>query len=106
MALRVAMFMEGEGLSDMDSHALLHMRSYTRTHTHTHTRTRTRRFLVHFQSQILAHNHSSAFNFRNGSIGNFFFAGSRTFFMWVNTVAFILESNVYGELFTYCMFIT
>lgn len=40
-----------------------------------------RAFLVHFHSQILRHA-SERFNFRNGSVGNFFFAGARIFFRW------------------------
>ena len=38
-----------------------------------------RAFLVHFHTQILRHS-TARFNFRNGSVGNFFFAGARIFF--------------------------
>lgn len=38
-----------------------------------------RAFLVHFQANILRHS-SERFDFRNGSVGNFFFAGARIFF--------------------------
>lgn len=49
-----------------------------------------RSFLVHFQLQILSQV-SEEFNFRNGSIGNFFFAGSRTFFRSLESAVFLFR---------------
>eukprot|EP00956_Cyclotella_meneghiniana_P016280 scaffold25630_cov78-Cyclotella_meneghiniana.AAC.6 len=37
-------------------------------------------FLVHFHSQVLQTQSSPPFDFTGGSVGNFFFAGARTFF--------------------------
>ena len=39
-----------------------------------------RRFLVHFHTEVTTNTHKERFAFVNGSIGNFFFAGSRMFF--------------------------
>jgi hypothetical protein len=49
-----------------------------------------RAFLVHFQLQILSQV-SQEFNFRNGSIGNFFFAGARTFFRSLESAVFLFR---------------
>ncbi|GBF93761.1 hypothetical protein Rsub_06093 [Raphidocelis subcapitata] len=49
-----------------------------------------RSFLVHFQMQILSHS-TEQFNFANGSIGNFFFAGSRTFFRSLESAIFLFS---------------
>ena len=53
-----------------------------------------RSFLVHFQSQILRHA-TEHFDFAGGSIGNFFFAGARTFFRSMDAAIF-LYSRVSG----------
>ena len=53
-----------------------------------------RGFLVHFQSQLLRRA-SEGFDFRNGSVGNFFFAGARTFFRSLDAAIF-LYSRVSG----------
>jgi len=53
-----------------------------------------RSFLVHFQSQILRHA-TEQFDFSGGSIGNFFFAGARTFFRSMDAAIF-LYSRVSG----------
>ena len=53
-----------------------------------------RGFLVHFQSQLLRRA-SDGFDFRNGSVGNFFFAGARTFFRSLDAAIF-LYSRVSG----------
>ncbi|KAL2620871.1 hypothetical protein R1flu_001076 [Riccia fluitans] len=47
-----------------------------------------RAFLVHFQTEILRHP-SARFNFRNGSIGNFFFAGARVFLQSLEAAIFL-----------------
>ncbi|KAG6541761.1 hypothetical protein Mapa_016773 [Marchantia paleacea] len=47
-----------------------------------------RAFLVHFQTQILRHPHAR-FKFRNGSIGNFFFAGARIFLQSLEAAIFL-----------------
>jgi len=47
-----------------------------------------RAFLIHFQSQILRHSNEK-FSFRNGSIGNFFFAGARIFFQSLDAAIFL-----------------
>jgi 2-phospho-L-lactate transferase/gluconeogenesis factor (CofD/UPF0052 family) len=47
-----------------------------------------RAFLVHFHAQILRHS-SEKFNFRGGSIGNFFFAGARTFLRSLEAAIFM-----------------
>jgi 2-phospho-L-lactate transferase/gluconeogenesis factor (CofD/UPF0052 family) len=47
-----------------------------------------RAFLVHFQCQILRHS-ADKFSFRNGSIGNFFFAGARIFFQSLDAAIFL-----------------
>ncbi|KAL0021300.1 hypothetical protein WJX77_000853 [Trebouxia sp. C0004] len=49
-----------------------------------------RAFLVHFHTQILR-NSSERFNFRNGSVGNFFFAGARTFFNSLEAAIFLFS---------------
>lgn len=49
-----------------------------------------RAFLVYFQSQILM-NATQKFNFRNGSIGNFFFAGARLFFKSLEAAVFLFS---------------
>ena len=41
-----------------------------------------RGYLVHFHANIMRHS-TRRFNYRGGSIGNFFFAGTRIFFRWV-----------------------
>ncbi|GAQ87741.1 maternal effect embryo arrest 18 [Klebsormidium nitens] len=50
-----------------------------------------RAFLVHFHTQILRHS-SERFSFQNGSIGNFFFAGARTFFRSMDAAIFTYSS--------------
>lgn len=47
-----------------------------------------RSFLVHFHSQILRHA-TEHFEFANGSIGNFFFAGARIFFRSLDAAIFL-----------------
>lgn len=47
-----------------------------------------RAFLVHFHAQILRHS-SERFRFSNGSVGNFFFAGARTFFRSMEAAIFM-----------------
>ncbi|CAG9463252.1 unnamed protein product [Pedinophyceae sp. YPF-701] len=49
-----------------------------------------RAFLVHFHVNILRHS-SERFNFRNGSVGNFFFAGARTFFRSLEAAIFLFS---------------
>lgn len=49
-----------------------------------------RAFLVYFQSQILIRS-SEKFCFSNGSIGNFFFAGARTFFQSLDAAIFLFS---------------
>lgn len=49
-----------------------------------------RAFLVHFHTQILSHS-TTWFNFQNGSIGNFFFAGARTFFRSLESAIFLFS---------------
>lgn len=49
-----------------------------------------RAFLVHFQHQILCHA-SAKFAFENGSVGNFFFAGARTFFRSLDAAIFLFS---------------
>eukprot|EP00878_Enallax_costatus_P010254 GHUV01010704.1.p1 GENE.GHUV01010704.1~~GHUV01010704.1.p1 ORF type:complete len:450 (+),score=97.56 GHUV01010704.1:449-1798(+) len=49
-----------------------------------------RAFLVHFQLQILSQANQE-FNFHNGSIGNFFFAGARTFFRSLESAVFLFS---------------
>jgi len=49
-----------------------------------------RAFLVHFHSQILSHA-TLRFNFTNGSIGNFFFAGARLFFRSLDAAIFLFS---------------
>eukprot|EP00884_Botryococcus_braunii_P001839 jgi/Botrbrau1/11656/Bobra.168_2s0013.1 len=49
-----------------------------------------RRFLVHFHSEIL-HLPSPNFSFRNGSVGNFFFAGLRLMFGSLETSVFLFS---------------
>ena len=49
-----------------------------------------RAFLVHFHSAIMRHS-SESFDFCNGSIGNFFFAGSRTFFRSLEAAIFLFS---------------
>lgn len=40
-----------------------------------------RGYLVHFHANIMRHT-SKRFDYRGGSVGNFFFAGTRIFFRW------------------------
>ncbi|GMH38306.1 hypothetical protein BSKO_06190 [Bryopsis sp. KO-2023] len=47
-----------------------------------------RAFLVYFHSQILRHV-TQMFDFRNGSVGNFFFAGARLFFRSLDAAIFL-----------------
>ncbi|CAN6444276.1 unnamed protein product [Victoria cruziana] len=49
-----------------------------------------RAFLVYFQNQILQRS-SEAFCFRNGSIGNFLFAGARIFFQSLDAAIFLFS---------------
>eukprot|EP00803_Ostreobium_quekettii_P000276 evm.model.scf_2215.2 EVM.evm.TU.scf_2215.2 scf_2215:6275-11096(+) len=49
-----------------------------------------RAFLVYFQSQILRHA-TQRFNFKHGSIGNFFFAGARLFFRSLEAAIFLFS---------------
>lgn len=49
-----------------------------------------RAFLLHFHMQILSHV-SEQFHFANGSIGNFFFAGARTFFRSLESAIFLFS---------------
>ncbi|KAL3159677.1 hypothetical protein ABBQ38_010083 [Trebouxia sp. C0009 RCD-2024] len=49
-----------------------------------------RAFLVHFHAQILRAS-SERFCFRNGSVGNFFFAGARTFFNSLEAAIFLFS---------------
>jgi hypothetical protein len=53
-----------------------------------------RSFLVYFHAQTMRHA-SERFNFANGSIGNFFFAGARIFFQSLDAAIF-LYSRVSG----------
>ena len=50
-----------------------------------------RAFLVHFQSEILRQGNEARFNFANGSVGNFFFAGARTFFNSLEAAIFLFS---------------
>ena len=49
-----------------------------------------RAFLIHFHVQILSHS-TEQFNFANGSVGNFFFAGARTFFRSLESAIFLFS---------------
>jgi 2-phospho-L-lactate transferase/gluconeogenesis factor (CofD/UPF0052 family) len=49
-----------------------------------------RAFLVHFHVNILRHS-TERFNFRSGSVGNFFFAGARTFFRSLEAAIFLFS---------------
>ncbi|KAK9826457.1 hypothetical protein WJX81_000313 [Elliptochloris bilobata] len=49
-----------------------------------------RAFLVYFQTQLLRHA-TERFNFRNGSVGNFFFAGARLFFRSLEAAIFLFS---------------
>jgi 2-phospho-L-lactate transferase/gluconeogenesis factor (CofD/UPF0052 family) len=49
-----------------------------------------RAFLVHFHSQVLRHA-SERFDFRAGSVGNFFFAGARLFFRSLEAAIFLFS---------------
>ena len=49
-----------------------------------------RAFLVHFHTQILRHS-TERFNFRSGSVGNFFFAGARIFFRSLEAAIFLFS---------------
>ncbi|CAL5229776.1 g13164 [Coccomyxa viridis] len=49
-----------------------------------------RAFLVYFHSQIQRHS-TERFNFRNGSVGNFFFAGARLFFRSLEAAIFLFS---------------
>lgn len=48
-----------------------------------------RSFLVHFHTQVLLADATPPFSFRGGSVGNFFFAGARTFFRSLEAAAFL-----------------
>ncbi|GBG31257.1 Subtilisin-like protease SBT4.13 [Hondaea fermentalgiana] len=48
-----------------------------------------RAFLVHFHTQVLSSGAASKFTYANGSIGNFFFAGARTFFQSIEAAIFM-----------------
>ncbi|KAG2448935.1 hypothetical protein HYH02_005693 [Chlamydomonas schloesseri] len=48
-----------------------------------------RAFLVQFHTAILSHNSGERFSFRNGSVGNFFFAGARIFFRSLEAAIFL-----------------
>eukprot|EP01025_Chloroclados_australasicus_P034878 TRINITY_DN3560_c2_g2_i1.p1 TRINITY_DN3560_c2_g2~~TRINITY_DN3560_c2_g2_i1.p1 ORF type:complete len:505 (-),score=48.68 TRINITY_DN3560_c2_g2_i1:13-1434(-) len=50
-----------------------------------------RQFLVHFNQQVLASAPSGRFSYRNGSIGNFFFAGARVFFHSLESAIFMFS---------------
>jgi hypothetical protein len=49
-----------------------------------------RAFLVHFHSYILRHS-TERFNYINGSVGNFFFAGARLFFRSLEAAIFLFS---------------
>lgn len=49
-----------------------------------------RAFLVHFHVNIMRHS-TERFNFRSGSVGNFFFAGARTFFRSLEAAIFLFS---------------
>jgi 2-phospho-L-lactate transferase/gluconeogenesis factor (CofD/UPF0052 family) len=49
-----------------------------------------RAFLVHFHVNILRHS-TERFNFRSGSVGNFFFAGARIFFRSLEAAIFLFS---------------
>ncbi|MEW5302902.1 MAG: hypothetical protein WDW36_005641 [Sanguina aurantia] len=49
-----------------------------------------RAFLVHFHTHILSHS-TERFNFTNGSVGNFFFAGARVFFRSLEAAIFLFS---------------
>ncbi|KAK9811414.1 hypothetical protein WJX72_003619 [[Myrmecia] bisecta] len=49
-----------------------------------------RAFLVYFHTQIQRHS-TERFNFRNGSVGNFFFAGARLFFRSLEAAIFLFS---------------
>ncbi|KAJ9523872.1 hypothetical protein QJQ45_020058 [Haematococcus lacustris] len=49
-----------------------------------------RAFLAFFQAQIFGHS-TARFDFSNGSIGNFFFAGARTFFRSLEAAVFLFS---------------
>jgi len=57
------------------------------SHPYKHT---IRAFLVHFHTQILSHA-TERFNFANGSVGNFFFAGARIFFRSLEAAIFLFS---------------
>lgn len=48
-----------------------------------------RRFLVHFHQEVTASTVKGRFDFVNGSIGNFFFAGARLFFRSMDAAIFL-----------------
>jgi len=48
-----------------------------------------RAFLVHFQAGVLGSREAGKFTYTNGSIGNFFFAGARTFFNSMEAAIFM-----------------
>ena len=48
-----------------------------------------RRFLVHFHTEVTTNTNQERFAFVNGSIGNFFFAGSRMFFRSMEAAIFL-----------------
>ena len=48
-----------------------------------------RSFLVHFHSEVLRAPLGSTFDWRGGSVGNFFFAGARLFFRSLEAAAFL-----------------
>mmetsp|Transcript_32401 Transcript_32401/g.103084 ORF Transcript_32401/g.103084 Transcript_32401/m.103084 type:complete len:405 (+) Transcript_32401:35-1249(+) len=47
-----------------------------------------RAFLVHFQFLVMRSSNNARFSFVNGSVGNFFFAGARTFFGSMDSAIF------------------
>lgn len=49
-----------------------------------------RAFLVHFHTAILRHS-TERFEFKNGSVGNFFFAGARAFFHSLEASIFLFS---------------
>lgn len=49
-----------------------------------------RAFLIHFHVNILRHS-TERFNFRSGSVGNFFFAGARIFFRSLEAAIFLFS---------------
>mmetsp|Transcript_32403 Transcript_32403/g.103109 ORF Transcript_32403/g.103109 Transcript_32403/m.103109 type:complete len:556 (+) Transcript_32403:35-1702(+) len=50
-----------------------------------------RAFLVHFQFLVMRSSNNARFSFVNGSVGNFFFAGARTFFGSMDSAIFMFS---------------